>query len=206
MLKAKHNILAEKFFKIYLNIKFKRNFSGFEVIKNDINIEKPMILIANHFSWWDGFWVFMHNNKRWNKKIHVMMLEDQLKENMILNKIGAFSIKHGSKDLINTLNYTSEVLSKKENLVVMYPQGVMNSLYIDNFKFNKGIEYIFKKLNNEININFAAFLIDYFDKPKPKLFAYFNNYKSEETNYKSIEKAYNKFYKECLNQQKSLTK
>ncbi len=206
MIKANHKYFINLFFEKYIQFKFKRNFNSLK-INNKIKTQNlPVFVIANHISWWDGFWILLLNKKTWRKKIHVMMLEEELKKNLILNKAGAYSINPNSKDAINSLKYTAEILQNSCNLVVMYPQGVMNSLYNNNFKFNKGIEFVLKKIKNNIQFVFAAFFIDYFENPKPTLYCYLKNAYWKKLSYLQIQHNYNQFYLECLNSQISLQK
>ncbi len=206
MIKANHKKIPNLFFERYINRKFYKLFDKIEILNDNINKELPIFLIANHVSWWDGFWVLLINKKLWKKKIFVMMLEEQLKINKILRYSGAFSIKPNSRDAVNSLNYTAELLKNKDNIVVMYPQGIMQSIYNANFEFQKGIEFVMNKVNEHINVVFAAFFIEYFDKPKPTLYCYLKENVEIRRNFTEIQKNYNDFYTQCLNSQKSLKK
>jgi hypothetical protein len=98
-----------------------------------------------------------------------MMLEDQLRKHMNLNKIGAYGINKGTKDIVEGINYSAHLLQNPRNLVIMFPQGAFTSLYHYPVKFEKGIMRIIEKAGDAYEIVFMAALIDYFSSKKPVL-------------------------------------
>ena len=129
-----------------------------------------------------------------------MMLEEELRKNWFLQYTGGFSIKKESKSIIETLDYTAELLSDKNNLILMFPQGNIKSIYQNKFVFEKGIEKILQRTKNDIQIIFQANLIDYFANAKPNAFLNRHHYTGA-WNGTEIENAYNTFYNKCLKQQ-----
>jgi 1-acyl-sn-glycerol-3-phosphate acyltransferase len=173
-------------------------------LKTDYNEKQvPILLIGNHFSWWDGFIANYINNLLFKRKFHVMMLEEQLKSRMFLNKAGAYSIRKNTRDVVNTLNYTSDLLKNKENLVTIYPQGRIQSLYHYPLEFEKGITSILDKLNNEVKIIFLVSLVDFFSHKKPTLTLGLEEYSKKAYNSaQAMQDAYNDFMLRMINQQK----
>ena len=129
-----------------------------------------------------------------------MMLEEELRKNWFFQYTGGFSIKKESKSIIETLDYTAELLSDKNNLILMFPQGNIKSIYQNKFVFEKGIEKILQRTKNDIQIIFQANLIDYFANAKPNAFLNLHHYTGA-WNSTEIENAYNTFYNKCLNTQ-----
>ena len=191
MLKAKHNFLIYLFFQFYTKVMIKRKFHSVIIEKKDINTSKPILLISNHVSWWDGFWAMYINLNLLKKKFYFMMHETQLLEYKFFNQTGGFSISNQYRHIIDSINYSSSILEDKNNLLVIYPQGEINSIYQSNFKFKRGIEKIINQ--KDITLLFSANLIDYFSNPKPSLFIYLEEFNGE-FNLKDIEEAYNVFY------------
>ncbi|MDD3286874.1 MAG: hypothetical protein PHI14_05200, partial [Bacteroidales bacterium] len=101
---------------------------------------------------------------------------------------------------IDSINYSSSILEDKNNLLVIYPQGEINSIYQSNFIFKRGIEKIINQ--KEITLLFSANLIDYFSNPKPSLFIYLEEFNGE-FDLKDIEEAYNLFYMNSTQKQKN---
>lgn len=128
------------------------------------------------------------------------MLEKELRKNWFFQYTGGFSIRKESKSMIETFDYTAELLADKNNLVLLFPQGKINSIYQSNFVFEKGIEKILKRTKNDIQIIFQANLIDYFADTKANVFFYLQPYTGS-YQLKKMEEAYNTFYKQCLETQ-----
>lgn len=202
IIKAKHNFFIHNFFKFYTIYKIKKCFDKVMII-NKIEIKNnPLLLISNHIGWWDGFWAMYLNLKLFKKKFHFMMLEGQLKKFRFFNYSGGFSVNKNSKSVLETINYTLELLTDKNNMVLIFPQGKINSIYQNNIKFENGINHIVKKLNTEIQIIFVANFIEYFSEPSPSLYMYLEDV--ENFNEIDIEKHYQKFYNNCFEQQRIL--
>jgi len=196
--KASHHPVIYPFFQCYTLWKIKRNFSGVFINGDYSEKNLPVLLISNHVSWWDGFWAMYLSMKSFHRKFYYMMLEEQLKKNMFLNKTGGYSIKKDSRSILETLDYTAELLSDKKNLVLMFPQGKIESIYTPAIRFEKGIEHILKKVKGRIQILFLVNLIDYFSNPKPGLYIYFREYEGSDFDSKNLQKEYNDFYAACV--------
>lgn len=169
----------------------RRKFHSVIIEKKDIDTRKPIILISNHISWWDGFWAMYINLKLFKKKFYFMMHEKQLLEYKFFNLTGGFSINNQYRHIIDSINYSSSILENKNNLLVIYPQGEINSIYQSEFVFKRGIEKIINQ--KDISLVFSANLIDYFSNQKPSIFIYLEEYQGD-YNLKEIEKGYNNFY------------
>jgi 1-acyl-sn-glycerol-3-phosphate acyltransferase len=201
VIKARHIPFFVKFFSRYSRNGLKRNFHN---VRFDCNIDaygRPVLLIGNHFSWWDGFIAYRLNDLCLHKKFHVMMLEEQLSKRLFLNKAGAFSIKRGSRSVIESLNYASMLLHEPEDIVVVYPQGTITSVHRRPVVFEKGTERIIDGASKKLMILFYAALPDWFSEKKPGLTVRVTEYTSEDRSSSSIEKAYNQFLDECVSKQ-----
>jgi 1-acyl-sn-glycerol-3-phosphate acyltransferase len=200
-----HNFFVYNFFQVYSIWKTKRNFHKVYVNGNFDDRGLPVLVISNHFSWWDGFWVVCLNYKRFHRVFNFMMLEEELKKRMFFTKTGGFSIKKGSKSVIETIEYTAELLSDKKYMVLLFPQGEMKSMHIRDIKFEKGIEYIIRKIPNKIHLIFLVNLIDYFSSRKPGLYMYFREYTGVDFSTETLEKEFNLFYSECMAENLKMT-
>jgi 1-acyl-sn-glycerol-3-phosphate acyltransferase len=216
MIPARHTWFHLRFFRLYTSRRIRRNFS--EVIVHgevpDVS-GKPLLVVGNHFSWWDGFFILWLNARYFHKKFHVMMLEDQLRRNMILNKTGAFSIQPGSRKALESLAYANTILktgclasgdkNSQQPLVLMYPQGRIQSMHSHEARFEKGIELIARDLENRIHILFVIALVDYFSNQKPQLHFYMQGYPFDRPlDAADLEKSYNRFLDECIKNQTSI--
>lgn len=202
MIKAQHHLLYVSFFRFYTKWMIRRHFHCVILKGEFIDLDLPVLLIGNHFGWWDGFIANLLNNYVFKRKIHIMMLEDQLSSRMFLNKAGAYSIKKGSRSIFESLTYTIQLLERKENLVVLYPQGEFESQYRRPVRFEKGIERIMKGAGPRIHLVFYAALADYFSHRKPSLSIYLKEVRLEiAPDARELECAYNEFLEGCVTRQ-----
>ncbi len=172
---------------------------GLPILAND----QPVLMIANHVSWWDGFWANEMNNRYFKRDYFVMMLEEQLKTRPFLRQGGAFSIHPGKRSIIHSLRYTAELLHNPDNLVLIFPQGKIHSLYQTEFVFMRGLDRAFKQLTNPIQVLFAVAMVDYFSAARPTLSYYFSLAENQEqVSAALLEQKYQAFYAACLQQQK----
>jgi len=134
------------------------------------------------------------------------MLESELRKRWIFSYSGVFSVAHGSRSSVESLNYSADLLHDTNNLVLMFPQAKMHSIYNDNLKFERGVEYILKKCETKPSIVFLAALVDYFEHPKPDVYFYISEYEGQNQDVKSIEMAYNQFIQSKVELHKQMYK
>ena len=203
MIRARHLPFWVWFSRQYTKFHIAYFFRKVEIISEPLDHKKPFLVIANHFSWWDGIVMHYLSFKFFRKRFFAMMLEDQLKTRMFLNKLGMFSIKKGNRDIIRAINYSSEILNDKKNLLLMYPQGKIESAYHYPVKFEPGMIKILQKLNQPVELIFLVLLIEYFAFKKPTLFLYIKPYPFQKgCTIEEIEQAYNEHLISSIKQQK----
>jgi len=203
IIKSRHRPFFTWFFRAYSIQMIRWHFRKVTIHGEFQDRGLPVMLIGNHFSWWDGFIANFLNIRVFHRKFHVMMLEEQLNSRMFLNKAGAYSIKRGSRSVVESMQYTVDLMSKAENLVVLYPQGVFESQYRSPVRFEKGVCTIATRVTNEVQLVFYVALVDYFSYRKPSLSVYLREVPLEiALAPESIESAYNTFLSECTWQQK----
>ena len=148
MIKADHKKLAETVFDIYLNCLLKKSFLDFRIINDlpKIDNSKSLIVTPNHFSWWDGFFIYWANKKLFSRKLYVLMLEEQLTRYWFFKKLGCYSIDlNDSRKMIVSRKYTMDLLLKPNNLVTIYPQGEIQAYDEKNILLKEGLDFIAKK-------------------------------------------------------------
>ena len=199
VLKAKHHFVIYPFFVRYSLRETARKFGEIRMTGEFKDRGLPVLLVSNHISWWDGFWVVYLNLKLLHRKyFFFMMLEEQLRKNIFLNKAGGFSVKKGSRSIIESLSYTADLLKDKNNLVLMFPQGKIESMHKQEIIFEKGIEYVLKKTSSKPQIIFLVSLVDYFSDQKPGLYMYLREFNGTDLSTGNLQKEFNLFYSECV--------
>jgi 1-acyl-sn-glycerol-3-phosphate acyltransferase len=204
IIRARHHPVISPFFTRYAKRRIKKRFHRV-VIQGEYRDKKlPLLLVANHMSWWDGLWLNYLNAKVFRKKFHFMMLEEQLRKHWYFRHTGGFSVKRGTRSVMETMAYAAELLSDNGNLVLMFPQGEIQSLYTVEYRFENGIGHILSRTKGEVQLIFAANLIEYFSNPKPSLFTYLEEYSGNKNNMADIESAYNGFYQACISNNRQM--
>lgn len=197
MIQARHHKLYVNFFNGYTKYIIHKDFKNVTIHGSYKCQQLPLLVISNHFSWWDGFFIYYLNKKYFKKKYHVMMLEEQLQGRPFLNKVGAYSIKKNSRSAMESISYTVSLLESPTNMVLLFPQGEIQSKYWYPVVFEKGWFKILEKAKNPIQIVFVASLIDYFSNRKPLINMYLQEYPYRKGF--SFDHLYNSFNEHLLN-------
>jgi hypothetical protein len=204
MIKPARYLLTDWFWHIYFNLILKLDFKEL-LYTSDVTIskDKALLVLGNHFSWWDGFILFRLNELYFRKRLHLMMLEDQLSKNSFLRYAGAYSINRQGRKILESLNYTSKLLENPQNLVIIFPQGKIESMHAPYIRFEKGIKRILDNCHKEVQVVFSTALVDYCANRKPTLHFYLKEYTYQPAaTLEDIEKAYNAHYLQALQQQR----
>jgi len=132
-----------------------------------------------------------------------MMLEEQLQSRMFLNKAGAYSIRKNSPSVIETIQYTRELLRNPDNLVTLFPQGEIRSMFDFPVRFEKGPVRMLRGMEDKVQIVFMAALVDYFSHPKPTLTLALGEYHPRGgVSLEDMEKAFNDHLRQMIHEQK----
>lgn len=199
MIKAAHHPLLIRLFNLFTRIAIHSKFNKI-FIEGDTSTPKSSVLIINnHFSWWDGFFINYLNNKFWKKTFHVMMLEEELKKRRLLSRGGAFSIRKNHSSTASSFIYAKNILkNNNNNLLLMYPQGKFQAQATRHLHFEPGVEQL--ALKTDVPIKMVVTLIDYFGSPRPSAWLYIKNLPLNQDQPYSIEKYFNDFLNECIEQ------
>ncbi|MBX7206511.1 MAG: lysophospholipid acyltransferase family protein [Bacteroidia bacterium] len=200
MIKSSHAKSAKIIFDVYLSRLLKKHFHTFKVQSGNLlpDENRSILLLANHFSWWDGFFWYYLNGIFWKKKFHIMMLEKQLNRYWFFRFLGAFSVRKNSRSVMESFEYTSGLLKNSNNLVLIFPQGEIQPLGIEKIKFERGIELLKTSGTPRTQTIFGYAHTEYGSNPKPAV--YFFIRPANENTVSEMECAYHLFRKECIGQ------
>jgi hypothetical protein len=181
----------------------RKNFHEINIIHEEFKTDKSILLFCNHISWWDGFWALYTNIKIFEKKFHFMMLENELKSRPIFKSIGGYSIQPKSKDIINSLNYTKSLLENQNNLVLVFPEAKIHSIYNDHIVFEKGLRKVLNQQQHKLVFMFNT--IEYGNKKNPTLNINIKNHTKFTDDITKINQSYQKFCSKIIGKQKQFT-
>ncbi|MFC4198984.1 1-acyl-sn-glycerol-3-phosphate acyltransferase [Pedobacter jamesrossensis] len=206
MYQPRKNTIVYKFFSWYIQFIIKKDFAAFNFDKAEINQNSSVLILANHFSWWDGFFIFYINKKIFKKQFHVLVNAENYNKVIFLKYLGAFAAENRGKDVLETLNYAGKLLDNPDNLVLVFPQGKLYSNHLTSISFEKGVMQMINASQKKINIIFAATFVDFFERRKASVYTYLQNWENEEyISLQLLKSAYNKHYDTSVVKQNHIT-
>lgn len=207
MVRNKDNWLIHRFFSLYISKRVTQHYHQlvFDPVATDP--EKSILLVANHYSWWDGFLFFHLNKLLFKKKFHIMVLEETIIEHGFLKYVGSFSVSKNSRSMLETLKYAGSLLDDPQNLVVIFPQGKLYSNFISAISFEKGLDRIVSFSQQKFNYVFAASFTEEFSEPKPTVFIYLKIYAAANfAGLAAVQSAYQMHYQQSKSVQIAIVK
>lgn len=202
MHQPRKNSIVQQVFSWYINYLMKKDFSSYTYTGLEIREEESVLLLSNHFSWWDGFIMVYLNKKVFKKQFHVLVTGESYKKQWYLKYFGAFAPEQSGKDVVETLAYAGKLLDDPINLVLLFPQGRLYSGHVANVSFEKGIMQVLNSSRKKFQIIFSATLCDYFNHRKPQMTTYLKDWEAEEyVSLQLLKSEYNKHYDQALKMQ-----
>jgi len=181
MQKARHQKWAELIFRFYLLRLFRQHFSVLSIIGTlpQFDNSYPTLLIPNHNTWWDGFFIFILNKKILHKSMYLMMLDEQLQKYSFFSRLGAYGINPNSpKATLESLRYSVELLKSESALpscVCIFSQGRLEPWDLENVQFKSGVDWILKHYQNPVNIIPLAIRCEFLSMQRPGAYFMFGN-------------------------------
>ena len=139
--------LAFQLLNFYLAIRYRRSFNSLQIdseaVARQIDLEKPVLLIANHISWWDGFFALEIYKKLKSKKdFKIVMLESELKKFQFFRLCGAVGLiprnRAHNQEIFNGL---------KGHFVCFFPEGQIMPQHLRPLHFKSGLEKLIETLH-----------------------------------------------------------
>lgn len=146
-----------------------RKFKEIHVHEVELKPDHSILLLQNHMSWWDGFFGSHLCYAYFHKRYHVMVQEDQLKKFPFFRYKGAFSVKKNSRAVLESLSFASGLLNDPENLVLMFPQGRLQSMHTGEITFEKGVFRLMEQVKGPCQVIYCATVIEYLESFKPSV-------------------------------------
>lgn len=196
MIKATHNPVLYPLFCCYINRMLKRHFHPIDFIGEWTEDHRPVLLISNHISWWDGCWNLYFTHNILKRKYYFMAGEQQLAQHPFMKRVGGFGIRPGSKDILKSLKYIVSLLQTPAHAVLVYPQGKIASVYQTDIQFKKGVDYVVNHLEHPVQVVLIAYFSETGKEKKAGVWGYFKTWERQPET--SIQNAYRFFYEESL--------
>lgn len=181
MIPARPSAWAERVFDLYLTRLFKRHFSALHFLGEPPQVDPalPLLLLPNHSTWWDGFFIHLLNKKIFHRRPYLMMLEEQLRRYPFFSRVGVFSVApNPAQHTRASLRYAAQLLQDARNLVCLFPQGELASWEKRPLQYKRGLELILKLHDAPVNLLPLAIRLEFLGEQLPAAFFLFGENKS----------------------------
>ncbi|WP_064091312.1 lysophospholipid acyltransferase family protein [Rossellomorea aquimaris] len=180
MIEAKKSKGFQKMLAQYLTFQLKKQFYRVWIDdrRNNRDLSKGHLILANHSNWWDGLMIFYLNQYVVKEDSYAMMSQKGIEDFSFFRKIGAFSVNPESpKDLIVSLRFAEKCLSEQKT-VWIFPQGKEEHLEKRPLSFMKGPSYLLEK-KPEVDVTFVTFYYTFHHNQRPELYIQLRNVDSK---------------------------
>lgn len=104
----------------------------------------PVIMFAPHSNWWDGIVGYHITHRIFKKEIRLMV--EELNRFPLLRRSGAFSVnKKSPQASMDALKYSIEQVGDLNNILYLFPQGIIKPPNARPIEFRSGLAYIAEK-------------------------------------------------------------
>ena len=136
-------------------------YKGLENFLNR-DTQAPTIFFAPHSNWWDGIVGYNICNRLCKKQIRLMV--EELNRFPILRRGGAFSVnKKSPQASMEALQYAVRVIKDLNNILYIYPQGIIKPPNHRPIEFQSGVSYIAQKAAKAYGkVNLVPIAVNYF--------------------------------------------
>jgi 1-acyl-sn-glycerol-3-phosphate acyltransferase len=113
----------------------------------DLPADRPLVLIANHTSWWDGFLLRdLHAALRPGTPMYTVMTEAELRKHPFLRLLGAVPLQPGSPgSLLRLLRSLGDAVQQRPaTTIVFFPQGRIWPSARRPLGFQRGVETLLR--------------------------------------------------------------
>jgi 1-acyl-sn-glycerol-3-phosphate acyltransferase len=175
MITAYKSAWFERAFAAYNRNLLARRFEGLRVAGLDGLRERardaPLVLYANHSSWWDGLVAFQIG-RACALAQYFMMEEKQLRGYRLFRRLGAFSVvRDNGREAARSIEYASALLREDAARALwIFPQGVTLRNDARPLKFYSGIAHIIKRAGH-VYAAPVALRYEFLDDFRPEAFA-----------------------------------
>jgi 1-acyl-sn-glycerol-3-phosphate acyltransferase len=171
MMEARHDRWARSLFLPYVSRLMKRSFQAVRLLGRapDLPKDRPVVIVANHGTWWDGFFVYILNERVLHRRLYVMMLEEQLQRFWFFNRLGAFGISPGNPRSVRAaLAYSAQLLRDPSHCLCMFPQGSLHRFGERPLGFKRGLHRILRDYGGQASILPLAISCEFRGERKPE--------------------------------------
>lgn len=184
-----------------------RRFNKLIINKIEFKPDTSYLLLCNHFSFWDGFLAtyLVRNSihkQHGIKGLNFMSVKKQMQMNPWLRYTGSFSVEPGKISSGESVAFAAELLSKPGNVLVLYPQGNLESSHVREIEIKDGINAIIPQIKGNCQIIWSSNLTEYFESLKPSIYFHMLDCgTNKDFDFDSFNQKVNAFHKNAIQKQ-----
>jgi len=172
LIPAKKTLLGAKILEPWIFWLIEHTFSSVRIRnKENYNLANPKyanFLYGNHSCFHDGQVAYYICRKAFDANFYMMIQE--LYKLPMLSKVGGFSVEKDSPiESLKSINYAANLLSNKENMLWIFPQGRVMPPGYRPIKFESGLTYITNKVKG-VNLIPVSIKYTYVRDVRPDIF------------------------------------
>jgi 1-acyl-sn-glycerol-3-phosphate acyltransferase len=176
-----------------------RNFKEINIVPFEAKPGHSVLMLCNHFSWWESFLSNYVAVKAIKRRWHLMMHHDHALKYTYLRYVGMFSIIRGARQSDSSLTYAAGLLEDQRNLVMMCPQGEIRSNHETHIEIQKGTYKLIQQIKGPCQVIYNCTLIDYFESLKPRAYVHlFDCGIAGEFTFDELKQRVNDFHRQAL--------
>ena len=175
MITARKARWFERVFASYNRNLLARRFQGLRVcglehLKAQASASVPLVLYANHSSWWDGLVTFQAGYRARLDQFF-MMEEKQLREYPLFRRLGCFSIvRDDARAALHSIKYATDLLNDTNRTLWIFPQGELAANDLRPLKLFSGTARIINRCGRVVRAAPVAMRFDFLDDFRPEAF------------------------------------
>ena len=174
MIKASHKKWANWVFRPYVQYIMAQQFHRIELVTPlpEIRKDAPLLLLPNHSTWWDGFFVYWLNKQVWQRPVYLMVLKETLLKFPFFRHLGAFSIDPASLSATReSLIYSQNIVhSQPSPVLCLFPQGKLMPWGKRPLEYKPGIQWLIKNSPKNLQIILLAIKIEFGTEQRPTVY------------------------------------
>lgn len=154
--------------------------------------KKPVLMLCNHMSWWDGIWMLLWNERSFHKDFNVLMLQEELRKRPFLKALGAVGLPK-DRTFVAAVAQLKAICLKPNALLLIFPEGQIRAAQAEGIIFSMGI---LRRLPlQQLQLAFAYNAVEYGNTFRPMVFQFVEP--TDALDLEAVEAAYNAFVGRC---------
>lgn len=172
MIPARKSAWFERVFALYNRNLIARRFEGLRVAGleqlRDTSRGAPLVLYANHSSWWDGLVAFQIG-RVCKLDNYAMMEERHLREHPFHRRLGAFSVvRENAREAARSVEYAGALLRGTSRVVWIFPQGELMPNDVRPLRLYAGVAHVIKRAGGAL-VAPVAMRYEFLDHFRPEI-------------------------------------